>query len=198
MTHSLDLIYWIKLTGYIGVFVIVFLEGGLFIGVFLPGDSLLFTAGLLAFHGIFNIAVLIPGIVVTTFLSYLFGYWFGEKLGPWLLRRPDSRWFKKAYVERAKVFYTQHGGKAVLFGRFIPVVRTFVPIVAGLVKMPYARYVTFNALGAIFWGTGVTLLGYYFGDLIPHLHKYISEVLGLAALAAILLGFYLKTKHRHS
>jgi membrane-associated protein len=195
MPENLDIIYWIKWVGYFGVLIIVFIECGVFVGFFLPGDSLLFSAGLLASHGVFNIVFLIPGMIIMAFLGYLFGYWFGEKMGDWLVKRPDSIWFKKAYIRQAKKFYRKHGRKAVMFGRLVPFIRTFVPIVAGMVRMSYGPYVIFNAIGAIIWAGGATLMGYYLGDLIPNMDKYIAPMIIVVILGSIGIGLLLRKYH---
>src|SRR3990167_250120 len=143
--------------GYIGVFAIIFAETGLFIGFFLPGDSLLFAAGLLASQHIFHIGVMVPVVIIMAISGYFVAYWFGDKLGQWLLTREDSFFFKKHYLYQARDFYKKHGGKALILGRLMPILRTFVPIVAGMAKMRYRTYVIYNIVGGLIWAGGMTL-----------------------------------------
>jgi membrane-associated protein len=185
---------WIATAGYAGVLVIIFAETGLFFGFFLPGDSLLFTAGILASqHHVFDIKILVPSIIAVAFLGYQVGYWFGARLGHWLMRRDDSLIFKKRYVHIAHAFYEKHGGKALAFARLIPIARTFVPIVAGMGKMNRWVFVVYNAIGAVVWGAGVTLAGYYLGLSIPNAKDYmlwvIVGVIVLSALPALIHFF---------
>lgn len=193
-----DLSQWISTLGYVGLVLIIFLETGIFFGFFLPGDSLLFLAGVLASQDIFNIFILIPLLVFTAFLGYLFGYWFGSRLEHWLMARKESIWFRQSYVEKAKVFYESHGGKTLIFGRFLPIVRTFVPVVAGMAQMPFSRYVLFNAIGAIFWALGLPILGYFLGDMIPDAGKYILPILLGVIILSILPGIiqFLKARFK--
>src|SRR3989338_5407406 len=154
MEFSLSTI--IQAVGYPGLFAAVFLESGVFFGFFLPGASMLFTAGLLASQGFFNILILIPLLTLAAILGDNAGYWFGAKVGVRLFLRPDSRFFKHEHLEKARAFYDRHGGRAVFLGRFIPVIRTFAPIVAGVVLMRYRTFVLYNNAGALAWATGVT------------------------------------------
>lgn len=160
---ELDLVQFITTVGYIGVFAIVFAESGLFFGFFLPGDSLLLTAGLLASRGVLNEAVLVPGIFVAAVLGDSVGYWFGNKTGPHIFNRPSSLLFRRENLLKARAFYEKHGGKTITLARFMPFIRTFVPIVAGAVSMNYRRFLLFNFIGAFFWGVGVTMLGFGLG-----------------------------------
>lgn len=158
-----DLVQLIETVGYVGLFAIVFAESGLFFGFFLPGDSLLLTAGLLASRGALNIFVLIPLLFVAAVLGDTVGYWFGAKTGPPLFKREKSLFFKPKNLLAAKAFYDKHGGKTITLARFMPFIRTFAPIVAGAVGMHYRRFLFFNLVGGIVWAIGVTLLGYYLG-----------------------------------
>jgi len=184
MELHFDITKWVETLGYVGILLIIFLETGIFLGFFLPGDSLLFAAGLLASQNIFDVWLLIPLMIITACAGYFLAYWFGEKLGSWLLRRNDSFIFKKKYLIQAGKFYEKHGGKALVLGRLVPILRTFVPIVAGMAKMQYRTYALFNILGAFVWAGGVTLLGYYLGSLVPGIGKYILPV----ALCVIFLS----------
>src|SRR5574341_64996 len=150
--------------GYIGVFVIIFAESGLFFGFFLPGDSLLLTAGLLASRCLLNIWVLIIIIPIAAILGDNVGYWFGKKTGPRIFNRENSRLFRRKNLLAAKAFYDKHGGKTIVAARFMPFIRTFAPIVAGAVEMEYKRFLLFNLLGGLLWAIGVTLIGYFLGN----------------------------------
>ncbi|AAO90065.1 hypothetical protein AYM02_09660 [Coxiella burnetii] len=193
---NIDLIHLVTAIGYFGILLVVFLETGIFVCFFFPGDSLLFSAGLLASQGVFKIWILVPTTIAVAILGYFLAYWLGEKLGGWLLRRPDSIWFKKSYLIQAKKFYDKHGGKSLILGRLIPVVRTFVPIVAGMTRMEYYRYIIFNVVGAFVWGGGVTLVGYYFGYLIPDVGEYILLIVLFIILLSLLPGIWHAVKSR--
>ncbi|MEH0109230.1 VTT domain-containing protein [Tersicoccus sp. MR15.9] len=144
----------------------VFAETGLLVGFFLPGDSLLFTAGLLVATGTIGVPIVVLGlcVFVAAFAGDQVGYYIGHRVGPAVFRRPDSRLFRKEYVDRAHEFFERFGGRAVILARFVPIVRTFVPVIAGVAKMPYRTFITFNVIGALLWGVGVTLLGFWLGQ----------------------------------
>ena len=135
----------------------------MFFGFFFPGDSLLLTAGLLASRGIMEIRILIPLLFVAAVLGDNIGYWFGTKTGPWLFTQPDSLLFKRENLLKAHAFYEKHGGKTITLAHWVPVIRTFAPIVAGAASMEYRRFLTFNLLGAFLWAVGMPLLGYGLG-----------------------------------
>ena len=196
MPIHVDIATWVQTLGYAGIFLIIFLETGLFLGFFLPGDSLLFSAGLLASQHIFNVWILIPSMIVTACGGYFLAYWFGEKLGNWLLKRKDSFWFRKEYLIQAATFYKKHGGKALVLGRLVPILRTFVPIVAGMAKMRYRTYVIFNIVGGFAWAGGVTLLGYYLGSIIPNANHYILPIVLVIILISIIPGAWHYFKNR--
>lgn len=181
-----DLITLVKTAGYLGIFTIVFLESGLLIGFFFPGDSLLFTAGFLASQGYLDISVLIIGCFIFAVLGDSVGYYIGAKLGPRIFNKEDSIFFHKKHLERAQKFYDKHGGKTIILARFIPVIRAFAPVVAGAGKMDYKRFVTFNLVGGVLWAIGVTLAGYYLGSLVPDVDKYLLPIVGLIIIASIL------------
>ncbi|KKR83469.1 MAG: hypothetical protein UU73_C0002G0191 [Candidatus Daviesbacteria bacterium GW2011_GWA1_41_61] len=181
-----DLASLIQTVGYLGVFTIVFLESGLLIGFFFPGDSLLFTAGFLASQGFFDIKILIAGCFVAAIAGDSIGYLIGAKLGPKIFTKTSSIFFHKKHLERAQSFYDKHGGKTIILARFIPVIRAFAPVVAGAGKMDYKRFVFFNFFGAVLWAIGVTLAGYYLGNLIPDVDKYLLPIVGLIVIASIL------------
>ncbi|MEN9561088.1 MAG: hypothetical protein RIQ56_361 [Candidatus Parcubacteria bacterium] len=176
----------VKIIGYPGIFAIIFAESGLFFGFFLPGASLLFTAGLLASQGYFDPWILIPLVTIAAILGDNAGYWFGAKVGYKLFLRPDSRFFHHAHLEKAKRFYDKYGSRTILFARFIPIVRTFAPIVAGVVNMNYRTFIAFNILGALGWATGVTSLAYFLGSHIPAVEKYFTYIiLGIIAVTSL-------------
>jgi membrane-associated protein len=182
-----DLESALQTVGLIGLLAIVFAESGLLIGFFLPGDSLLFTAGLLSSQG--HLAPL-PVILVGCFLAAVagdqVGYAFGARVGPSLFRRPDSKIFKQEYVEKARHYFERHGSKTIVLARFVPIVRTFAPILAGVGEMQYRTFVTFNVLGGLLWAVGVTTLGYVLGESIPDIDKYLLPIIGLIILLSLL------------
>ena len=169
----------IETFGTLGVFAIVFAESGLLIGFFLPGDSLLFTAGLLASRGFSNIVLLMVGCALAAIIGDQVGYLIGRRTGPALFRRPDSRFFHQKNVERARKYFEEHGSKTIILARFVPVVRTFAPMVAGVAEMDYRRFVTFNVLGGLLWGAGVTLAGYLLGSTIHDIDRWLLPIIGL-------------------
>ncbi|OGM05838.1 hypothetical protein A2125_02630 [Candidatus Woesebacteria bacterium GWB1_43_5] len=174
----------IKTIGYLGLFAMVFAESGLFFGFFLPGDSLLFTAGFLASQGFFNIAVLLPLLIIAAISGDQAGYWMGGYFGRWLLTRKESFFFSKHNLEHANKFYEKHGGKALIFARFMPAVRTFVPITAGIAKMDYKKFISYNAIGGVAWGAGITLIGYFLGSSIPGVDRYLLPIIGAIIVAS--------------
>lgn len=173
-------------TGYLGIFFIVFAESGLLFGFFFPGDSLLLTAGLLASQGYLNIKLLIPLAITAAILGDTVGYWFGNKMGPRIFKREDSLFFHKENLVRANEFYKKHGGKTIVLARFLPFIRTFAPIVAGVGEMNYLRFLSFNVFGGIFWVLATTLAGFYLGNTIPNVERYfIFIVLAVIILSAL-------------
>jgi membrane-associated protein len=173
----LDPIKIIETLGYAGVFAIIFAESGLFFGFFFPGDSLLLTAGLLASRGLLNEFILVPGLFIAAVLGDQVGYWFGAKTGPKIFSRENSLLFRRKNLLAAKAFYEKHGGKTVTLARFLPLIRTFAPIVAGAAEMNYRRFLMFNLLGGFLWAVCVTMLGYTLGKLfgsIEGIDKYFT------------------------
>jgi membrane-associated protein len=175
LAHA-GLIHIVAYIGYPGLFAAVFLESGVFFGFFLPGSSMLFTAGLLATHGLFNIWILIPLLTLAAVLGDSAGYWFGNYVGVSLFFKEDSRFFKHEYLERAKDFYDKHGVQAVILARFIPIVRTFAPIIAGIAKMRYRTFLAYNVVGGFLWAAGTAFLGYFLGRRIPFITSYITPI----------------------
>jgi membrane-associated protein len=170
--------------GTIGLFVIVFTESGLLVGFFLPGDSLLFTAGLLAAQDKLNYPVILVGCIIAAIAGDQVGYSIGRRAGPRLLAR--ERWFtQRRHVVRAERFFASRGGQAVLIARFVPIVRTFVPVMAGIVRMPYRKFVWWNVAGGFLWGGGVTTAGYVLGTTIPSIDRYLLPIVGVIVLVSI-------------
>ena len=160
-----DLSELIKTWGYLGLFFVVFAESGLFFGFFFPGDSLLFTAGFLASQGFLNIWILVPLMVIGAISGDSVGYFMGNKFGDWLMKKRDSLFFKRRYLLEAQQFYEKHGGKTIILARFIPIIRTFAPFVAGIGKMSYSKFASFNIIGGIAWVALFLYSGYFFGNL---------------------------------
>jgi membrane-associated protein len=192
--------------GLLLVFAIVFAESGLLIGFFLPGDSLLFTAGMVA-AGVFaeqlpnvhfNIWVLLIGTFVCAVAGDQVGYLFGNKVGPAIFNKPDSRLFKRDHIDKAQAFFDKHGPKAIVLARFVPVVRTFCPIVAGVGKMHYSTFVRYNVLGGFLWGMGITLLGYYFGQIDVVADNYEIAILAIIAISVVPIAIELIRSRRRS
>jgi membrane-associated protein len=176
----------IRTFGTIGILAIVFIESGLLIGFFLPGDSLLFTAGLLSASGVLPpIWVLLATIPIAAIAGDQVGYAIGRRFGPPLFNRPDSRFFRREYVDKSAAFFEKHGPKTVVLARFVPVIRTFVPVMAGTSKMHYRTFVTYNVIGGLLWGVGVTALGYFLGQ-IEFVKNNIEPILLLIVFFSIL------------
>ncbi len=181
-----DIISFIKAAGYIGIFGVIFAESGLFVGFFLPGDSLLFTAGFLASQNFLNIWILVLLTFLGAVLGDNFGYAFGRRVGPAIFKKEDAILFKKEYIERTKVFYKKYGGKAIILARFMPVVRTFAPILAGVGEMSYKTFVFYNILGAALWAVGIIWLGFFLGSTIPNIDKYLIPIILVIIILSIL------------
>lgn len=162
--------------GHLAIWAIVFAESGLLIGFFLPGDSLLFAAGLLASAGKLNIFALIIGCFICAVVGDNVGYATGKRFGPKLFSKEDSLFFHKNHITKAQNFYEKHGTKTIVLARFMPVVRTFAPIVAGIGKMDYSTFFKFNLLGGLVWTSGLSLLGFGLGNVIPDVDKYLLPI----------------------
>lgn len=176
--------------GYVGLTVIIFAETGLLIGFFLPGDSLLVTAGLLAgTMGVFNVYWLGLLLTVASVLGNTSGYAIGKAAGPRLFSRENSLLFNKKHLYRAHEFYERHGGKTIVIARFMPIVRTFVPVVAGMAQMGYRRYTLYNVIGGVGWIWAMLFIGYFLGRYIPGVDQHIDAVIILVILVSLLPGF---------
>ncbi|MFT3927324.1 MAG: VTT domain-containing protein [Myxococcales bacterium] len=183
--------------GYPALALIVFLETGAMIA-FLPGDSLLFVAGLYAAKGDLNIVVLNVLLATMAIMGDATSYSIGAKVGPKIFSRPDSRWLKPAHIQAAKNFYEKHGGKAIIIARFVPLVRTFVPVVAGVAGMGYRNFALFNITGGIAWVSSMTLGGYFLGTIFPDLGRHVEKVIIVIVVLSVLpmVFEYFKAKAR--
>ena len=198
ITDSIDPKHLLESFGTIGLILIIFAESGLLIGFFLPGDSLLVTAGLLASAGRLNLAVILIGCFVAAVAGDQVGYAFGKRVGPALFRRPNSRLFKQQHVERANKFFEEHGAKTIVMARFVPVVRTFAPILAGVGAMPYRTFLTYNLIGGALWAIGVTLIGYFLGDAIgpDKIDTYLLPIIAVVIVLSLIPPFLEYRKHK--
>lgn len=192
--HNLeDLITW---GGYTVLAIIVFAESGLLFGFFLPGDSLLVTAGLLATQGYLNIWELFFLLAVMAISGDAVGYHFGKYMGPKIFKKEKSIFFAKDHLLKAKAFYDKHGGKTIIIARFMPIVRTFAPIVAGAGSMTYKRFFAYNVFGGIFWVGSMLGLGYFLGKVIPNVSDYLHIVIAVVVLLSISPGIYAWIKEK--
>jgi membrane-associated protein len=178
----------IQAGGYVGLSIIVFVETGLMIGFFLPGDSLLVTAGLFAAKGDLNIVYLNLLLMTCAILGDATGYLIGKKLGPALFRREDSMFFKKKHLLATQEFYERHGGKTIIIARFVPVIRTFAPVVAGVAGMTYRHFAMYNIIGGIGWVFSMTMIGYTLVKAFPSIEKHIEIVILVVIFLSLLPG----------
>src|SRR3989344_8018117 len=182
---NLDPIAIVKTGSYLGIAIIIFAESGLLFGILFPGDSLLFAAGLLSAGGFLAFEPLVFFVVVAAIVGDSVGYWFGANVGVNFFKRKDSFFFKQEYLKRTELFYQKYGGRAVVLARFVPIVRTIAPVLAGVGSMTYKKFLSYNILGGCLWGAGMTLLGYSLGSIIPDSEKYILPL----SLAIIVISF---------
>ena len=187
---GIDIEATISAFGILGILAIVFAESGLLIGFFLPGDSLLFTAGFLTQVGIlkFDIHLLVVLLFIAAVLGDSVGYTFGRRVGRKLFTRPNSRLFKQEHVQKAEAFYEKHGGKTIILARFVPVVRTFAPVIAGVGHMRYKTFLAYNVIGGLLWAGGITYLGYFLGAWFTSLGLDIDQVILPVVVIIILLS----------
>jgi membrane-associated protein len=178
--HFIDPEKLIQTGGLILILIVIFTENGIFFGFFLPGDTLLFTAGLLCATGKFEISILILliSIWVAAVLGNLFGYYFGRKVGERFLNRKETLLFKKKYIYAAEIFFNKYGGMALIMGRFLPIIRTFAPIFAGMIKFDFNKFLLFNILGGMFWVFSLLLGGYYLAMIFPQVKDKLEYVIG--------------------
>lgn len=192
----------VRVGGYVGLTGIIFAETGLLVGFFLPGDSLLVTAGLLASQPEYGLNVYALGALLTVaaIVGNTVGYLIGRATGPRLFTRDDSLLFKKKHLYRAHEFYEKHGGKTLVLARFMPIVRTFVPVVAGLANMPFGAYTVYNVLGGVAWIWSMLFVGYFLGRSVPGIDKYIElmilVIVGLSVLPAVIAWWRERSKAR--
>jgi len=182
--------------GILIISAIIFAESGLLIGFFLPGDTLLFGAGLAASQGKFSLLWLIVCVVLAAIIGDNVGYSIGRRAGPRIFKKEDGILFRQEYLQKSEEFYEKHGGKTIVLARFTPIVRTFAPVVAGAGKMTRKKFMIYNIIGGTLWGGGMSFLGYMIGGKIPHLDKYIEVVIfGVMAVSLLLaFGHILKDK----
>jgi membrane-associated protein len=188
MIHLFDITYLITTYGYVGIFIIIFLES--WILFFLPGDSLLFTAGLFASAFGLHIYILIPLIFLATFSGGMVGYHAGihlERLRHFIFFR---KILKKEHIDRTHAFFDKYGTYAIVFSRFVPIVRTFTPIIAGVAKVPYKFFIKYSLISSILWSAGMTLVGYFLGQIFPHIKDYLWVVTALVVLISVLPIFF--------
>lgn len=204
MNSLLDFFRWIRDVpgvvawgGYAGMSLIIFAETGLLIGFFLPGDSLIVTAGLLAAtKGIVNVYLLGLLLTIASILGNTVGYAIGAATGPRLFSREDSLLFNKKHLYRAHAFYEKHGGKTIIIARFMPIVRTFVPVVAGMGQMEYRRYMLYNIVGGVLWIWSMLFIGYFLGRYIPGIDTHIELVIVTVIFISLLPGIIGWLRHR--
>jgi membrane-associated protein len=194
--HFLDPKFLIETLGTIGVIGIVFAESGLFFGFFFPGDSLLFTAGLFASQGYFSIIPLVIGCLVAAIVGDSVGYIFGRRIGSALFNKSESKFFKPKHAHQAHLFYEKYGSKTIFLARFVPIVRTFAPIIAGVAGMSYKKFISWNVFGGMSWVLLMTLSGYFLGVLFPGVDKYLHLiVIGIIGLSILPILFeWLKSR----
>ena len=176
----------IRLVGFYGLIVIVFAETGLLVGFFLPGDSLLITAGLFAARGDFDYAMLLLALIPAAIIGNATGYYIGHRTGMTLYSRPDSLLFRREHLQMTHEYYEKHGGKTIILAQFIPILRTFAPVVAGVGEMGYRQFATYNVVGAILWVGSMLTAGYMLGNAIPNIesriHYVVAEVIFISLL----------------
>jgi membrane-associated protein len=195
MEHLINLIKDVGVYGYIILFVIIFFES-FPLTFYLPGDSLLFTTGFLASQGYFNIAVLLPTLFIASVLGYNFSYFMGHRLRDFIINSNDRYWFKKKHLDYTKAFFDKYGHKTVIIGRFVPIVRSFSPTMAGSVNMHFKKFTRDSILGGFIWIFSVTLLGYYLGRIIPEAEKYLTPIILLIITLSLSPSVYEYWKSR--
>ncbi len=188
MENIFDISYLITTYGYLGVFIVVFLESGIFFA--LPGDSLLFSVGILASAGIVSIYTAIPIIFIATFFGSVAGYYMGTHLKKLQKYSIFRKIIKDEHINKSHVFFEKHGKSAMLFSRFIPVIRTFVPIVAGMAKMEERTFVLWNLIGSLLWASIMTMLGYFLGEILPQSQNYVHYLIIIVVLFSLIPLFW--------
>ena len=192
-----DLVSLIQTGGYLGISLIVFTESGILIGLFLPGDSLLFTAGLLASQGYLNLPLLMLCSFAAAVTGDSVGYYLGRRFGPRIFQREESWLFKRRYVEETRTFFVKYGVKTIVLARFIPVIRTLAPVMAGVGEMHYRTFIFYNIAGGALWTIGLTLLGYLLGETVPNIDRYLLPIIALIVMLSVLPGvLHILREHR--
>jgi membrane-associated protein len=186
----IDITALVKAAGYLGIFGVIFAESGLLIGILLPGDSVLFTAGILASQGVGHIWIVVLISTAAAILGDSTGYWLGRRFGPSVFNRKDSFLLDRRHVDRAQHFYEKHGTKTLIIARFTPIVRTLAPVLAGVGSMHYATFVTYNIVGGLLWGAGMPLLGYWLGGAVPNIDHYLMPIIVIIILASFTPGLW--------
>lgn len=189
MEHLVNLIKEVGVYGYVILFIIIFFES-FPLTFYLPGDSLLFTTGFLASQGYFSIAILLPTLFVASVLGYNFSYFMGHRLRDFIIKSNDRYWFKKKHLDYTKAFFDKYGDKTVIIGRFVPIVRSFAPTMAGSVHMHFKKFTFDSVMGGFIWTFGVTLLGYYLGKAIPEAEKYLTPIIMVIILISLSPSVY--------
>jgi membrane-associated protein len=184
--------------GYVALTIIIFAETGLLIGFFLPGDSLLVSAGLIAARGTLDVWFMCAILSVAAILGQTVGYEIGKAAGPRLFAREDSRFFKRSHLQRAREFYEKHGGKTIVLARFMPIVRTFVPVVAGAARMHYSRFQLYNVIGGILWVCSMLMIGYGLGRYVPGIEKNIDKVIILVIAVSLMPAVISAWRRKHA
>lgn len=175
--------------GYLALAAIVFAETGLLVGLFLPGDSLLFTVGVVAGAGQLNLVLIMAVLIAAAVIGDGVGYYLGRRAGPAIFSRPDSRFFKQEHLRQTRAFYEKHGGKTIIYARFVPIVRTFAPFIAGVGQMRYSRFLSFNIFGGIGWVVSMTMLGYMLGN-VPIVRRHFDKVVvGIVLVSVLPMAF---------
>lgn len=196
LENFIDPLTIIKTLGLLGVVLIVFAESGLFFGFFLPGDSLLFTAGFLASQNMISIWGLLILCFIAAVAGDSVGYVFGRRTGPMIFSKEDSLFFHKKHVEKARNFYDKYGKKTIFFARFIPIVRTFAPIVAGVAGMEYKTFISYNIIGGFVWTWGMIGMGYVLGNIVPNADKYLFPIILIIIATSFIPAIWEYFKHR--
>ena len=188
MLPGVNLSEFVVTIGYIGLFVVIFAETGLFLGFFLPGDSLLFVAGLLASGGALSLSARLALVFVAAILGNIVGYAFGLRVGASLFKREESILFKKSHVQKAEDFFNRYGAKTIVLARFMPIVRTFAPILAGVGRMNFREFFFYNVIGGFLWSFGLLLAGFFLGRAVPDIDRYILPIVGAIVILSFLPG----------
>ena len=176
--------------GVTGLILIIFAESGLFFGFFLPGDSLIFTAGLLASQGFLPFWIMLPGVIIAAIVGDSVGYAFGKKIGPKIFTKENSWFFNKKYVEKSAAFFEEKGGSSLILARFLPIIRTFTPIMAGVGQMEYKKFIMYNSIGGFIWAGGALTLGYFLGRVVPNIDHYLLPIVIIIIIVSFIPGLF--------